>query len=59
VAPVKTAYVAAATSLTYAEESASAGKYTLEVAVPGKNVQTAGIDLTSEDDTGRTFGFAP
>jgi len=58
-APVKTAYVAAATSLTFAEESASAGKYTLEVAVPGKNVQTAGIDLTSEDDTGRTFGFAP
>lgn len=58
-APVKTAYVAAATSLTLAEESASAGKYTLEVAVPGKNVQTAGIDLTSEDDTGRTFGFAP
>jgi hypothetical protein len=58
-APVKTSYVAAATSLTYAEESASAGKYTLEVAVPGKNVQTAGIDLTSEDDTGRTFGFAP
>lgn len=58
-APVETAYVAAATSLTFAEESASAGKYTLEVAVPGKNVQTAGIDLTSEDDTGRTFGFAP
>jgi hypothetical protein len=58
-APVKTAYVAGATSLSFSAESASAGKYTLEAAVAGKATQTASIDLTSTDDTGRTFSFAP
>lgn len=58
-APVKTAYVAGATSLSFSTETASAGKYTLEVAVPGKATQTANIDLTSADDSGRTFSFAP
>jgi len=58
-APVKTAYVAGATSLSFAVASASAGKYTLEAAVTGKATQTASIDLTSADDTGRTFSFAP
>ena len=58
-APVKTAYVAGATSLSFSTELASAGKYTLEAAVAGKATQTASIDLTSGDDTGRTFSFAP
>ncbi len=58
-APVKTAYVAGATSLNFSTESASAGKYTLEVTVPGKATQTADINLTSADDTGRRFSFAP
>jgi hypothetical protein len=58
-APVKTAYVAGATSLSFSTESASAGKYTLEAAVAGKAAQTASIDLTSTDDTGRTFSFSP
>jgi hypothetical protein len=58
-APVKTAYVAGATSLSFSAESAAAGKYTLEAAVAGKATQTASIDLTSTDDTGRTFSFAP
>jgi len=58
-APVRTAYVAGATSLSFSVESASAGKYTLEAAVTGKATQTASIDLTSADDTGRTFSFAP
>ncbi len=57
--PAKTAYVAGATSLSFSAETASAGKYTLEVAVPGKATQTANIDLTSADDSGRTFSFAP
>jgi len=56
---VKTAYVAGATSLSFSTESAWAGKYTLEAAVTGKTTQTADIDLTSADDTGRTFSFAP
>jgi hypothetical protein len=58
-APVKTAYVAGATSLSFSTESASAGRYTLEAAVAGKATQTASIDLTSTDDTGRTFSFSP
>ena len=57
--PVKTAYVAGATSLSFSTETASAGKYTLEAAVTGKATQTANIDLTSADDSGRTFSFAP
>lgn len=56
---VKTAYVAGATSLSFSTESAWAGKYTLEAAVTGKTTQTADIDLSSADDTGRTFSFAP
>ena len=58
-APVKAAYVAGATSLSFSTESASAGKYALEAAVVGKATQTASIDLTTTDDTGRTFSFAP
>ena len=58
-APVKTAYVAGATSLSFSTELASAGKYTLEAAVAGKATQMASIDLASGDDTGRTFSFAP
>ena len=58
-APVKTAYVAGATSLSFSTETASAGKYTLEAAVTGKATQAANIDLTSADDSGRTFSFAP
>jgi hypothetical protein len=58
-APVKTAYVAGATTLSVSSETASAGKYALEAAVPGKATQTAGIDLAAGDDTGRAFSFAP
>jgi hypothetical protein len=56
-APWKTGYVAGATTLSFQEETASAGKYKLEVAVPGKTTQTKDIDLTDADDTGRTFSF--
>lgn len=63
-APVKTAYdpgadPPGATALSLSPEAVSAGKYMLEAAVPGKATQTAVIDLTSGDDTGRTFSFAP
>lgn len=58
-APVKTAYVAGATTLSFSSETASAGKYTLEAAVPGKATQTANIDLGTGNDSGRIFSFAP
>ena len=57
-APVKTAYVAGATTLTFAPESAAAAKYTLEARVPTKTTQTASIDLTSADVV-TSFMFAP
>jgi hypothetical protein len=57
-APVKTAYVAGATTLTFAPESAAAAKYTLEARVPTKPTQTASIDLTSADVV-TPFMFAP
>lgn len=58
-APLKTAYVAGATTLVFSTETAAAGKYTLEAAVPRKINQAANIDLTAGDDVGRTFSFAP
>jgi Domain of unknown function (DUF4382) len=57
-APVKTAYVAGATTLTFAPESAASAKYTLEARVPTKPTQTANIDLTSADVV-TSFTFAP
>ena len=58
VAPVKTAYVAGATTLTFAPEAAAAAKYTLEARVSGKPTQTANIDLTSANVI-TPFTFAP
>ena len=58
VAPVKTAYVAGATTLTFAPEAAAAAKYTLEARVSGKPTQTANIDLTSANVI-TSFTFAP
>ncbi len=57
-APVKTAYVAGATTLTFAPDAAAAAKYTLEARVSGKPTQTANIDLTSAD-VSTPFTFAP
>jgi len=58
-APVRTTYVAGATSLSFSSETASAGLYLLEAAAPGKVAQSIGIDLTTGDDTGRTMTLAP
>lgn len=57
-APVKTAYVAGATTLTFAPDAAAAAKYTLEARVSGKLTQTANIDLTAADVI-TPFTFAP
>ncbi|MEP6607865.1 MAG: DUF4382 domain-containing protein [Burkholderiaceae bacterium] len=56
--PVKTAYAASATTLTFAPESTAAAKYTLEALVPSKPTQTASIDLGTADVV-TLFSFAP
>ena len=48
-APLKTAYVAGATSLNFVADSTAAGKYALEALVPGKATQTAAINLSASD----------
>ncbi|HEY0856944.1 MAG TPA: DUF4382 domain-containing protein [Albitalea sp.] len=57
-APVKTAYAAGATTLTFSADAAAAGKYTLEASVPGKPTQTTAIDVTAADVV-TPFAFAP
>ena len=44
-APVKTAYVAAATTLTFGADASAAGKYTLVASVPGQADKTVSIDI--------------
>ena len=58
VAPVKTAYVASATALTFTPDASVAARYTLEARVPTKATQTASVDLTSADVV-TPFIFAP
>lgn len=57
-APVKTAYVAGATALTFTPDGAAAAKYILEARVAGKPTQTANIDLAVADVV-TSFAFAP
>lgn len=57
-APVKAAYAAGATTLTFAADAAAAGKYTVEASVPDKPTQTAAIDVTAAD-VATPFAFAP
>ena len=48
-APLKTAFVAGATSLSFVADSTASGKYALEVIVPGKATQSAAINLSAND----------
>jgi hypothetical protein len=56
-APVKTGYVANATTLTFAANSAApTGKYTL-AATSGGTTKSVVVDVTSADSTGTAFSF--
>ncbi len=57
-APLKTAYVAGATSFVFTPDSAAAGIYAVEASVPGKTTQGAVVDLKTANAT-VPFAFAP
>jgi len=50
-APVKTAYVAGATTLSFSADAAAAGKYRLEASAPGRTTLGVNIDLTAANVT--------
>ncbi|WP_047195088.1 DUF4382 domain-containing protein [Caldimonas brevitalea] len=59
-APVKAAYSATATALTFAPDAAAAGKYTVEALVTGKAPQTAAVDVSAANaNATASFTFAP
>lgn len=48
-APVRTAYAAGASTLTFTADAAAAAKYTVEASAPGKTALTQAVDLSTTD----------
>lgn len=57
-APVYAAYNASVSAPTFTADASAAGQYTLSVEVPGKDTQTATVDLSTNNFTAN-FVFAP
>jgi uncharacterized protein with GYD domain len=58
-APVKAPYVSSASTLSFAPDSAVAGKYTIQVQSPGRATQEKPASISGGTSTSVNFGYGP